>query len=62
MPQNATTDSYVLTVGYLAHMLTALDTKLKLEWEPDERHELESKRNTPAHPVPSSWTASNAAT
>ena len=27
-------------------MLTALDTKLKLEWEPDERHELESKRNT----------------
>ena len=39
-------DSYVLTVGCLAHMLTALDTKLKLEWEPDERHELESKRNT----------------
>ena len=38
-------DSYVLTVGCLAHMLTALDTKLKLEWEPDERHELESKRN-----------------
>ena len=33
-------DSYVLTVGCLAHMLTALDTKLKLEWEPDERHEL----------------------
>ena len=27
-------------------LLTALDTKLKLEWEPDERHELESKRNT----------------
>ena len=27
-------------------MLMALDTKLKLEWEPDERHELESKRNT----------------
>lgn len=24
-------DSYVLTVGCLAHMLTALDTKLKLE-------------------------------
>lgn len=39
-------DSCVLTVGCLAHMLTALDTKLKLEWEPDERHELESKRNT----------------
>ena len=39
-------DSHVLTVGCLAHMLTALDTKLKLEWEPDERHELESKRNT----------------
>lgn len=39
-------DSYVLTVGCLAHMFTALDTKLKLEWEPDERHELESKRNT----------------
>lgn len=39
-------DSHILTVGCLAHMLTALDTKLKLEWEPDERHELESKRNT----------------
>lgn len=38
-------DSYVLTVGCLAHMLTALDTKLKLEWEPDECRELESKRD-----------------
>lgn len=38
-------DSYVLTVGCLAHMLTALDTKLKLEWEPDERCKLEIKRD-----------------
>ena len=55
-------DSYVLTVGCLAHMLTALDTKLKLEWEPDERHELESKRNTLPPHCSFRWTASSAAT
>ena len=55
-------DSYVLTVGCLAHMLTALDTKLKLEWEPDERHELESKRNTLRTALFLRWTASSAAT
>lgn len=43
---NRNNEPRVLTTGCLAHMLTALDTKLKLEWEPDERHELESKRNT----------------
>lgn len=55
-------DSYVLTVGCLAHMLTALDTKLKLEWEPDERHELESKRDTCAPHCSFRWTASSTAT
>lgn len=42
---NRGNDSHVLTVGCLAHMLTAFDTKLKLEWEPNERRELESKRD-----------------
>ena len=43
---NRDNEPRVLTMGCLAHMLTALDTKLKLEWTPDERCKLEIKRDT----------------
>ena len=46
-------DSYVLTVGCLAHMLTALDTKLKLKWEPDERHTRKQAEHPAHRTVPS---------
>lgn len=42
---NRDNEPRVLTMGRLAHMLTALDTKLKLEWTPDERCKLEIKRD-----------------
>lgn len=42
---NRDNEPRVLTMGCLAHMLTALDTKLKLEWTPDERCKLEIKRD-----------------
>lgn len=42
---NRDNEPRVLTMGCLAHMLAALDTKLKLEWTPDERCKLESKRD-----------------